>query len=190
MKTKEQIKAEIERQKKMLPLAGFSTYVASEYVYTEKVLNDLLSFIDSLPDEPSENIGQLEFLRNEAIEMIAALEHDISISIYDGKKGHDPEAEKELGQWRSALMWLEHFREATKKIDENLNEARWLGRRKATKKLNEANCGIQFFGNLFTYLRKKGELDGLCRKNGREWEYDTDGIIEKARANKFNYKGR
>lgn len=74
-------------------------------------------------NKPSENIGQLEFLRNTAIEMIAALEHDISISIYDGKKGHDPEAEAELEQWRSALKWLEHLREATKKIDEDLEKA-------------------------------------------------------------------
>ena len=73
---------------------------------------------------------------------------------------------------------------------EDLNEIRWLGARKATKKLNEANIGIKFFGNLFPYLRNKGELKGLCRKVGRKWEYDTDGIINKARANKFKYKGR
>lgn len=78
----------------------------------------------------------------------------------------------------------------TKLPPEDLSEIRWLGWRKAAKKLNEANCGIFFFGNLFTYLRNKGELKGLCRKVGRKWEYDTDGIIEKAHAHGFNYKGK
>ena len=78
----------------------------------------------------------------------------------------------------------------TKLPPEDLNEIRWLGVRKATKKLNDANIGIHFFGNLFPYLRKKGELKGLFRFNGHHYEYDTDGIIEKARANGFKYKGR
>ena len=39
-----------------------------------------------------------KFLLDYAIEMIAGLESDISLSTYDGIKGHDPDAEAELNQ--------------------------------------------------------------------------------------------
>ena len=52
-----------------------------------------------------------EFLKGQAIEWIASLEHDISQSIYDGVKGHSPEDERELARWKKALAWLEKQKE-------------------------------------------------------------------------------
>lgn len=65
---------------------------------------------------------------------------------------------------------------------------RWLRWRPAAKKLNNAELGINFFGNLFPYLRKKGALDGLCKKVGRSWLYDTEGIAARIKAGEFDYK--
>ena len=48
-----------------------------------------------------------KFLLDYAIEMIAGLESDISLSTYDGIKGHDPDAEAELNQWQKAKAYLE-----------------------------------------------------------------------------------
>jgi predicted DNA-binding protein YlxM (UPF0122 family) len=59
----------------------------------------------------SEDERVLHFLKDQAIEWIASLEHDISQSVYDGIKGHDPEAEKELERWQTALAWLEKQKE-------------------------------------------------------------------------------
>ena len=50
-----------------------------------------------------------------AIEMIAGLESDISLSTYDGIKGHDPEAEAELAQWQKARAYLEKQKEPQNK---------------------------------------------------------------------------
>lgn len=52
-----------------------------------------------------------KWLLDYAIEMIAGLESDISISTYDGIKGHDPEAEAELAQWQKARAYLEKQKE-------------------------------------------------------------------------------
>ena len=54
-----------------------------------------------------------KFLLEYAIEMIAGLESDISLSTYDGIKGHDPDAEAELNQWQKARAYLEKQKEQT-----------------------------------------------------------------------------
>ena len=59
----------------------------------------------------SEGERMMKFLKDYAIEMIAGLESDISISVYDGVKGHDPEAEAELEKWKGARAWLEKQKE-------------------------------------------------------------------------------
>ena len=67
---------------------------------------ETLEFI--LPDlKESEDERIRKFLLDHAIEMIAGLESDISLSTYDGIKGHDPDAESELNQWQKARAYLE-----------------------------------------------------------------------------------
>lgn len=66
----------------------------------------------------------------------------------------------------------------------------WLPRKKAQTKLNEMNLGFTWFGNLFQYLREKGTLDGLCKKEGKIWLYDTEGIVAKIKAGEFDYHQR
>lgn len=58
----------------------------------------------------SEDERIIKFLLDYAIEMIAGLESDISLSVYDGIKGHDPDAEGELAQWQKVRDWLEKQR--------------------------------------------------------------------------------
>lgn len=58
-----------------------------------------------------------KFLKDYAIDMIAELESDISISVYDGVKGHDPDAEEELEKWREARAWLEKQKEQKPNIE-------------------------------------------------------------------------
>lgn len=59
----------------------------------------------------SEDERARKWLLDYAIEMIAGLESDISLSNYDGIKGHDPEAEAELAQWQKARAYLEKQKE-------------------------------------------------------------------------------
>lgn len=66
-------------------------------------------FLDTIFPELAESEDERikKFLKDYAIEMIAGLESDISISVYNGVKGHDPDAEAELEKWRGARVWLE-----------------------------------------------------------------------------------
>lgn len=70
-------------------------------------------------------------------------------------------------------------------------EETWLCARLAAKRLNKMELGVQFYGNLFPYLRKRNKLEGLCelRKHGRRpvWLYDTDGIADLVRKGKLEY---
>lgn len=70
----------------------------------------------------------------------------------------------------------------------------WLCARLAAKRLNKMQLGVQFFGNLFPYLRKRGKLEGLCElgKQGKRpvWLYDTDGIADLVRKGKLEYNPR
>lgn len=59
------------------------------------------------PPEEIEDERIRKFLFDYAIEMIAGLESDISLSTYNGIKGHDPDAEAELNQWQKARAYLE-----------------------------------------------------------------------------------
>lgn len=73
-------------------------------------------FIDIFPElAESDDERTRRFLKDYAIEMIAGLESDISISVYDGVKGHDPDAEAELEKWRGARAWLEKQKEKSEK---------------------------------------------------------------------------
>ena len=67
----------------------------------------------------------------------------------------------------------------------------WQNARMAAKTMNRMNLGIMFYGNLFTYLRKKGELEGLCElgKRGKQkvWLYDTEGIADLVRKGQLKY---
>ena len=71
-------------------------------------------------------------------------------------------------------------------------EETWLCARLAAKRLDKMNLEIQFYANLFPYLRKRGKLEGLCKlgKQGARpvWLYDTEGIAElvKNKAIKYN----
>ena len=67
-----------------------------------EALNEL---VPELRESEDERIRK--FLLDYAIEMIAGLESDISLSTYDGIKGHDPDAEAELNQWQKAKAYLE-----------------------------------------------------------------------------------
>lgn len=70
----------------------------------------------------------------------------------------------------------------------------WKTARLAAKALNRMGLGIEFYGNLFPYLRKRGKLDGLCqlKRHGKrpEWHYDTEGIAVLVKAGKLDYKPR
>lgn len=70
-------------------------------------------FLDTIFPElaESEDDRIMKFLKDYTIEMIAGLESDISISVYDGVKGHDPEAEAELEKWKGVRAWLEKQKE-------------------------------------------------------------------------------
>lgn len=63
------------------------------------------------PELAESEASPIEFLKGQAIEMIASIEHDISQSMYNGVKGHSPEDEKELARWKDALVWLEKQKE-------------------------------------------------------------------------------
>ena len=67
-----------------------------------------------------------KWLFDYAIEMIAGLESDISLSTYDGIKGHDPDAEAELAQWQKARAYLEKQKEHQNNSDAP-NESSWSG---------------------------------------------------------------
>ena len=76
---------------------------------TDSLREDADYYFPELKD--SEDKVAIEFLKGQAIEMIASIEHDISQSVYDGEKGHSPEDERELARWKSALAWLERQKE-------------------------------------------------------------------------------
>ena len=76
---------------------------------TDSLREDADYYFPELKD--SEDKVAIEFLKGQAIEMIASIEHDISQSVYDGEKGHSPEDERELARWKSALAWLEKQKE-------------------------------------------------------------------------------
>lgn len=73
-------------------------------------------------------------------------------------------------------------------------EETWLCARLAAKRLNKMNLGIQFYGNLFPYLRKRGLLEGLCElhKHGMRpvWLYDTEGIANLVKKGELKYNQR
>lgn len=68
----------------------------------------------------------------------------------------------------------------------------WQSAMEAKKTLNKMNLGIEFYGNLFPYLRRKGRLKGYCKlgKRGRQdvWLYDTDGIADLVRTGQLKYR--
>lgn len=74
------------------------------------------------------------------------------------------------------------------------SEETWLCARLAARRLNDMNLWIQFYGNLFPYLRKRGRLEGLCElgKQGRRpvWLYDTEGIADMVKSGKLKYEPR
>lgn len=87
-------------------LSTESCKAVSEYIDT---------IIPELAESEDERIRK--FLVDYAIEMIAGLESDISLSTYDGIKGHDPEAEAQLVQWQKARAYLEKKKENPKSAD-------------------------------------------------------------------------
>lgn len=68
----------------------------------------------------------------------------------------------------------------------------WQSARMAYKTLNEMELGIFFYPALFTYLRKKGRLGGLCElgKRGKQkvWLYDTEGIADLVKNGQLKYR--
>ena len=92
----------LERAKQKID-AGFLTEDDLSYIFPE------------LRESEDERIRK--FLLDYAIEMIAGLESDISLSTYDGIKGHDPDAEAELTQWQKARGYLEKQKEQKPDIE-------------------------------------------------------------------------
>lgn len=88
--------------------------------HTEEEIKALETLIPELRESDDERIRK--WLFDYAIETIAGLESDISLSTYDGIKGHDPDAEAELAQWQKARAYLEkqkeHFRDDTKMVEQ------------------------------------------------------------------------
>jgi hypothetical protein len=72
-------------------------------------IRDIESIFPELTESEDERIRK--WLLDYAVEMIAGLESDISLSTYDGIKGHDPEAEAELAQWQKARAYFEKQKE-------------------------------------------------------------------------------
>ena len=79
---------------------------------TEGCREALETLIPELAESKDEDERIRKFLLEYAIEMIAGLESDISLSTYDGIKGHDPDAEAELAQWQKARAYLEKQKDA------------------------------------------------------------------------------
>ena len=75
----------------------------------------------------SEDERARKWLLDYAIEMIAGLESDISLSNYDGIKGHDPEAEAELAQWQKARAYLEKQKDIEERWLEDREGCFWDG---------------------------------------------------------------
>lgn len=86
------------------------------------VYEALHSLIPELAESEDEKVRQ--WLLDHAIEMIAGLESDISLSTYDGIKGHDPEAEAELAQWQKARAYLEEQKEQKPISQEDFDKAK------------------------------------------------------------------
>ena len=87
-------------------------------IHNEIINNEIIGFpgqiieiFPQLRESESEDERIRKFLLDYAIEMIAGLESDISLSTYDGIKGHDPDAEAELTQWQKARGYLEKQKE-------------------------------------------------------------------------------
>ena len=95
-----------------------------------------------------------------------------------------------------ASAWLLQFADGSENliITTQEPEETWLCARLAAKRLNKMNLGIHFFSNLFPYLRKRGQLEGLCElgKRGKHpvWLYDTEGIADLVKKGELKYNPR
>lgn len=132
------------------------------------------------------------FLKDYAIEMIAGLESDISISVYDGVKGHDPDAEAELEKWRGARAWLEKQKEKSEKpiITESEDERIRKGLIELIENWNYPQELFTTKRNIVAYLEKQKEpidpfdtklfQDGVKEGRRLEREESEDEKIRKA----------
>ena len=104
---------------------------------TEDTKRLVEALIPELAESEDEKVRK--WLLDHAIEMIAGLESDISLSTYDGIKGHDPEAEAELAQWRKAIAYLEKQKEQKdyRKLYEDIAKSKWFKRAYEGKSLGE-----------------------------------------------------
>lgn len=105
---------------------------------------------------------------------------------------HLPYAEEYI----PTAAWLFPFADGSQNILINVQETedRWQCARIAAKILNKMELGVNFYGNLFPYLRKRGRLEGYCElvHHGKMpvWLYDTEGIAELVRSGNLDYKQR
>lgn len=103
---------------------------------------------------------------------------------------NDPEAD--LEKWpHEKDYYTEVLEEFKKTKSTQKDEDPWQSHRHAARTLNAQNLGIQFYGNIFPYLRRKGALKGYCKlgKRGKQkvWLYDTEGIAMLVKSGELNY---
>lgn len=76
----------------------------------------------------------------------------------------------------------------------NAKVHRWQSARIAANILNKMELGVNFYGNLFPYLRKRCRLEGYCKlgHHGKTpvWLYDTEGIADLVVNGNLDYKPR
>ena len=173
MSIKDQIRKKIEEWQEHA-IRGMKNGSVTYHQGKVALCTDLLSFLDSLPEEPS------------CPKSSDDLEEEVERYIENERYFPDDEKEIVMELARHFAEWgMDHFRDSTK-----MRKKKWYGWREAVQKLNKMNTGIHWFPNLFNYLYKKGELEGLCIKVGNHREYNIEGIAEKARKGEFNYHPR
>ena len=144
----------------------------------------------------SEDERTRKWLLDYAIEMIAGLESDISLSTYDGIKGHDPEAEAELAQWQKARAYIEKLKDLDKMIvvspevwDKAISDAFENGKKEGEKQkdqkpkmtpkwlfrleFKDSSCGLWYDGTgKWCFESGIGSISG-CKTKTLPMDYDA-----------------
>lgn len=85
--------------------------------------------------------------------------------------------------YKDGKDWAEYF---LTKFDPH----HWYTARKASREINNLLDCFVFYGNLLPYLRKRGQLEGLCKFDGGVWVYDVEGIAKEYSAGTIKYRPR
>jgi len=89
--------------------------------------------------------------------------NDLAQSVYDGIKGHDPDLEESIEDWKKCLAWLEKQKEQKPKMP-----PKWLYR----LEYKDASCGLWYNGKgKWCFESGIGAIDG-CKTKTLLMDYD------------------